>query len=72
MMKGFVRHFSPLLPLLRFRSSPQCHVLKHFSFTFFPQGERQCSTSVQNKRYIFVSYILMFTFLDRRREVKGF
>jgi hypothetical protein len=47
------------LPLFRSRYFPQCHVLKHSSFTFFPQGERQCTerqehfTSVYFNLYVF-------------------
>jgi hypothetical protein len=71
-MKLLIMHFPRLLPLpLRFKYSPQYHALKYklcFSLSVKDQVLRPYKTAGE----IIILYILIFKFLYRWREDKGF
>jgi hypothetical protein len=54
----------------RCKWSPEHPVVRHPQPVFFPQCDRQCFTPMQKVDKIILLYILLFTFLDEKREDK--
>jgi hypothetical protein len=74
-MNDLSMQFSPVSDYftpLRSRYSPQQPVLKYPQSMFFPYIRKQVSQLFKTIGKIIVLHILIFTFLDNRREDKRF